>query len=163
MPTCRRCGAHFSSNARIDGVRKNLHRRKLCLKCSPWGLHNTRPLGPLDESGKQRYIRKLTYHRRYMKDYQKRQRNELRRQVLARFNNRCADCGIDDPRVLEIHHINNNGNRDHAGGSISMYRAFLRGEIDDIIIVCANCHRIRTNSGDFGKLAYTFPREGLTD
>ncbi len=44
MRTCSKCGDHFPIMVKIDGVTKNLGSRKYCLKCSPFGKHNTRPL-----------------------------------------------------------------------------------------------------------------------
>ena len=59
----------------------------------------------------------------------------------------CADCKIEDSRVLEFDH------RPNEKKSFSVSRAvagstrsweLIKKEIDKCDIVCANCHRIRT-------------------
>lgn len=41
MKTCKKCGELFPLLVEIDGNVKNLGGRKFCLKCSPFGSHNT--------------------------------------------------------------------------------------------------------------------------
>ena len=41
---CRKCEKTFPISVWIDGKKRNLQKRKFCLECSPFGLHNTRPL-----------------------------------------------------------------------------------------------------------------------
>lgn len=50
MPTCKRCQSDFPFNVYIDGKKRNLGSRKFCLKCSPFGKHNTRDLTSLPEN-----------------------------------------------------------------------------------------------------------------
>lgn len=42
---CRNCESKIPNWCAIDGIRHNLQRRKYCLRCSPFGAHNTRPIG----------------------------------------------------------------------------------------------------------------------
>jgi hypothetical protein len=55
----------------------------------------------------------------------------------------CTDCGISDPRVLEFDHI-----RDKERNIADMVKGHswstIEKEIAKCEIVCANCHRIRT-------------------
>jgi hypothetical protein len=62
-------------------------------------------------------------------------------------NSQCADCSIEDSRVLEFDH------RPSEDKSFNVSRAvsgstrsweLIQKEIDKCDIVCANCHRIRT-------------------
>lgn len=41
---CKKCGEDFSKRIVVDGKVKRLHNRKFCLKCSPFGAHNTKDL-----------------------------------------------------------------------------------------------------------------------
>lgn len=41
MKNCQKCGSQIPFRVKIDGKEHNLQRRKYCLKCSPFGLHNT--------------------------------------------------------------------------------------------------------------------------
>lgn len=93
-----------------------------------------------------------------------RARLERRRAPRLQYTNQlkiergCADCGIRSPEHPEIFDF------DHIPGSskIASVAAFLtKGTMDDLIaevakceVVCANCHRIRTQQRDhpaFGK------------
>ena len=42
MPICQKCNTRFPCSVVYGGKRHNLGSRKLCLECSPPGLHNTR-------------------------------------------------------------------------------------------------------------------------
>lgn len=59
----------------------------------------------------------------------------------------CADCGNNDPQVLEADHVR--GSKvDHVSkllGGCSSWKTILR-ELEKCDIVCANCHRKRTFS-----------------
>jgi hypothetical protein len=46
MPTCLICLKWFPSRVVVDGVERTVNRRKYCLECSPFGLHNTKQLHP---------------------------------------------------------------------------------------------------------------------
>lgn len=50
-----------------------------------------------------------------------------RKRALSHYGSKCSKCGIEDTRVLEVHHINHN--RDD-------------NNIDNLIVLCANCHLI---------------------
>lgn len=54
----------------------------------------------------------------------------------------CEDCDIDNPLVLEFHHVTD---KDYNVAQI-MHWSWERilEEINKCIILCANCHRIRT-------------------
>src|SRR5579864_5977127 len=49
MPNCHLCGAHFPNRLVVNGQLRNVHNRRYCLECSPWGLHNVRRLEGLRE------------------------------------------------------------------------------------------------------------------
>ena len=57
----------------------------------------------------------------------------------------CKDCGSKDPRVLEFDHLGDksfNVSRAVSGSTRSW--KLIQEEINKCDIVCANCHRIRT-------------------
>ncbi len=41
MKICDKCGDKFPILIKIHGITRNLNSRRFCLKCSPWGKHNT--------------------------------------------------------------------------------------------------------------------------
>ena len=64
--------------------------------------------------------------------------------LLAYFEEHpCADCGEDDPRVLEFDHL---GDKSFNIGQALAYRSWssILAEIAKCDVVCANCHRRRT-------------------
>jgi hypothetical protein len=56
----------------------------------------------------------------------------------------CVDCTVSDIRVLEFDHLRDKDmNVSHlVGGGHSLKRLIV--EIEKCVVVCANCHRIRT-------------------
>ncbi len=42
MPVCPVCSQSFADLVVIEGVSRNLHHRKYCLNCSPFGTRNNR-------------------------------------------------------------------------------------------------------------------------
>lgn len=42
MPICKKCNKTFPNWTKINGKSRNISRRKYCIECSPFGLHNTR-------------------------------------------------------------------------------------------------------------------------
>ena len=60
-------------------------------------------------------------------------KTQLRRsRIFYIYNNKCAKCGYD--KVLDIHHINSNGDTD---------RRFKKG-MKEYIVLCPNCHALVT-------------------
>ena len=76
----------------------------------------------------------------------------IRAETLLHYGEgRCARCGQDDIRVLELDHVNGNGNGDRIArtggcrGGVPFYRALkAAGWPDGFQVLCANCHRIKT-------------------
>ncbi len=90
--------------------------------------------------------------REYRRDYFRTQNVLLRAETMLHYGNgRCARCGQDDIRVLELDHVNGNGNADRVartGGcraGVPFYRALkAAGWPKGFQVLCANCHRIKT-------------------
>lgn len=98
------------------------------------------------EQGRNRYIN----HKDRVKQVNKtariigQQRNRSYAYNLLQ-NARCADCGIDDPRVLTFDHVRGKKKTnisDMIGKAVSIET--LDAEIAKCEIVCHNCHAIRT-------------------
>src|SRR5690349_12942093 len=41
MRVCQRCGDPMPNWVVVDGKQRNIHNRRFCLNCSPFGKHNT--------------------------------------------------------------------------------------------------------------------------
>ena len=58
-------------------------------------------------------------------------KSSYRKLAFSMFEHKCAICGYDDKRILEVHHID--GNRTH-------------NNISNLIILCPNCHKYLTKN-----------------
>ena len=73
-------------------------------------------------------------------------RANVRSQVLAHYGNKCSHCGIDDPDVLTIDHIHNNGNTHRLSNGMRVTGYKLAAEIirasypNTYQILCFNCN-----------------------
>lgn len=68
---------------------------------------------------------------------------KLKIETLAAYGGACVCCGIDDPLVLNIDHINNNGSseRKTIGEGIDFYRWLRRsGYPEGYQVLCYNCN-----------------------
>jgi predicted HNH restriction endonuclease len=74
----------------------------------------------------------------------------VRREAIILLGDKCAECGIDDERVLEIDHVN--GDRPVGISGNTIIREVARGvHAYDVRLLCANCHTIKTReAGEYG-------------
>lgn len=97
----------------------------------------------------------LAYHRNYRKIkkeemliYKKRYEGRIRKELFSLLGDKCAKCGFDDVRALQIDHVNGDGYKDKGKcrGTSSHKRRILdaikRGE-NRYQILCANCNWIK--------------------
>lgn len=143
MKICRKCNLEFSAWKEIDGKKRNLSNRKLCLTCSPFGLHNTKkdpeqPNKKYDKNGKptEKYkhnTRKTNYLRQWKR----------RKQLIEMSGGKCRICGYDKcSSALHFHH------RDRKDKKFGLCVANLSSKNwNDILnewekcdLVCSNCH-----------------------
>lgn len=82
---------------------------------------------------------------------EQRRRDRIKADVVSVLGGRCATCGFDDPRALQVDHVNNDGAVDRLrfGGRTSPnnYRFFLT-VIEEVAsgryqLLCANCNAIK--------------------
>ena len=116
-----------------------LARCKFCLKTV-----GAKPSNECPEGHKRYYTRHLEKARVLNDSGRLRLRGgywAVRYAVITMFGGKCAVCGIDDIRVLQINHINGGGNKDEMKGQ-KLYRALLKGrrDKDGFDLRCANCN-----------------------
>ncbi len=73
-------------------------------------------------------------------------RLKLRTSVLAIFGNVCGNCGFDDVRALQVHHIHGGGHQHRKslhGNQAAIARDIMESP-QDYELLCANCHAIET-------------------
>ena len=78
-------------------------------------------------------------HRKARKKY----RLRLRQEAIALLGGRCVQCQCDDIRCLQIDHIIplNGGQRIL---SETFYKRIIQGQTENLQVLCANCHAIKT-------------------
>jgi hypothetical protein len=158
MPQCQKCQQVFPNRQKINGKIRILNKRKFCLKCSPFGAHNTRTLnqGPKTEHWcpkceklspiKKFYMRRngqqpspyCIYHTHL--ETVSRQRR-FKKQCVDYKGGKCYLCGYTKSiNALHFHH------RDPKikEATISQLKSFnferAKPELDKCDLVCANCH-----------------------
>lgn len=84
--------------------------------------------------------------------YQKKRYASLRRQVIQHLGGRCARCGFDDERALQIDHVDGGGNHDVLRRAPIAYLKAVRDRGDGRFqLLCANCNWIkRSEEGEVG-------------
>lgn len=78
--------------------------------------------------------------------------------TLEFLGSKCAVCGIDDIRVLEVDHINNDGFKDstlyssgNRGRSLQQTWLAVSDDPSRFQLLCANCHKLKTLSARLAK------------
>ena len=153
MPICRICKVKFPNRIYIEGKHKNVSKRKYCLSCSPFGLHNTKKLG-LD-------CEKLDYNRtckicsrKYF--YDKKKGHTLNKCNSCSSNHRwkenrlksieykggcCIVCGYK--RCVEglcFHHVDPTTKLFEISGNYCRQWEVLKTELDKCLLMCMLCH-----------------------
>lgn len=145
MPVCRKCGLSFSNWLFIKGKKRNLQRRKFCVHCSPFGEHNTNSsILPPDEK-EELFLRRKEKRHNQKRHYDRTYTSRLRDRALETLGNSCVICGNADKRILQFDHINGGGNKNKSGwGRRKLYLDIIYKRRNDVQILCANCHSIKT-------------------
>ena len=124
--TCTKCGAKKPLEAfRVDRSTLSGHKQP-CKRCSCENLKNW---VKTTEAGRQ---------------WQKRQRFTLRKQVLAAYGSRCVCCGESTPEFLTIDHIQNAGavhrKEIGKGDRLEKWRRKHAFPKDNFQLLCFNCN-----------------------
>lgn len=127
----------------IDEIVRSLYRRRFCLGCSPFGVHNTSkdPPGSLAPSDLIEHRRKRRNAKTYR--YLKKHRRQLKRQLVAARGGRCVSCAYAGTlAALDFHH-RDPSTKDFAISKFSGSWDQLLAESEKCDLLCANCHRLR--------------------
>jgi hypothetical protein len=151
MPVCADCSDTFPNRVEIGGRLHNVSNRKYCIECSPFGLHNTRPVNRIRRGD---VVVCYRCSRRYEYDKSKghtqrlcnscnanRKRTTVKLRAIAYKGGRCQKCGYNKcKRALSFHHVKGSEKRFGIGGKLSRTWTELQKELDKCILLCANCH-----------------------
>lgn len=173
MPTCEKCNESFPNRLSIDGVFRNMQRRKFCLKCSPYGEHNTKSMkaklktedttiagskacskcSVVKELGSfyDKVIATVKQHGGYskckscMNDEKMDKFREFYIECVDYKGDSCKSCGFSDNKLsLEFH-----GNPDVSISTIKTFKLTtdLKSKLDATNLLCSNCHKTIHRSG----------------
>lgn len=83
--------------------------------------------------------------RKRKRDNQNRYNRELRAALLDMIGTRCVRCGFDDPRALQIDHVNGGGRRHRSQfkSTKKYYKAIMESGGTGYQTLCANCNQIK--------------------
>lgn len=143
MKPCIKCGGKIPARIKVDGKERHLCSRKLCLKCSPWGLHNTKkdPSKPNKKNGP--YANWSPEQRQNNINLQRKYRKQRSDKLLEIKGGKCETCGYNTcKRALVYHHIDPKKKR--FGLTVANLTRYTWEEVlkeaDNCKLLCANCH-----------------------
>ena len=148
---CKKCGSDFPNRVLIDGKSRTLHRRKFCVKCSPFGKHNTSDnpirLGmeyrcKCGETDPTKFYPKRKYlcarcHVLQCTELGRRTRDK----ALELLGGRCVLCGFKKYlSSLDIHHLDPSKKDPAFRWMRSWSWERLKRELVGCVLLCKNCH-----------------------
>jgi predicted HNH restriction endonuclease len=156
---CKKCGDQIPVRLLIDGKQKNLQNRKYCLKCSPFGLHNTRKIEQNSLKGTK--ICPKCNKEKDKKDFYKRRNNthsssyckecsdkysserwiDIKKNAVEYKGGKCEICGYNKfYGALAFHHLDPQvKEKDWNQLRLTSWEK-IKKELDKCICVCHNCH-----------------------
>jgi hypothetical protein len=148
MKKCLKCENTFPNRIIIEGKERFLNKRKFCLDCSPFGVHNTKSLNIEDNLLRICSVCQKEYQGGHQKSKNKCNscrvtyyRNKTKQKAVEYKGGSCTFCGYDKClNALQFHHIDPN-KKEFSIGSYSFNKFDnLIDELDKCVLVCANCH-----------------------
>jgi hypothetical protein len=156
---CKQCNNYFKTQQVINGKTRNLCKRKFCLECSPFGLHNTKSLKYKNNIVKTFSIvstetqciicKKIYFYKRKngtTKDkcsscLVNQRRFRIKINAVYYKGGKCVDCGYNSCiTALSFHHRNPKEKDFNIGGNHSRKWVKIQAELDKCDLVCSNCH-----------------------
>lgn len=160
MPICKvpSCQQFFSSFLKIEGRKHNLSKRKYCLTCSPFGVHNTKKKDDSYDHRKDRKLREelcleckkpnTSAKGNYCNTCNIKKRISSRANVVyGALGTACWLCKYDKGdaarSILEFHHVDPKtkklslSTRELVGYTWEQ----VREELQKCVMLCCRCHR----------------------
>lgn len=163
MNKCRICSNMIPNRQFIENKWRVLKSRKYCLKCSPFGRHNTKKLDnpyvtmegyrtcpdcqknlPITSFYKIKHKKGInTYCIECAKKRVMSQQKAIKKEALVYKGNVCKICGYSEcDSAMEFHHRN----KSEKDFNISYFKSKkiddeIRRELDKCILLCCRCHR----------------------
>ena len=98
--------------------------------------------------------------REYTHQYLRKRYSELKKELTLLLGSKCARCGFEDKRVLQIDHINGGGRKHfkQAGGAYTMFREMIKSvksKENKYQLLCSNCNLIEAFEKGYKKTIWT--------
>ena len=152
MPTCKQCSTEFPNWIMYKGKRKNVSNRKFCIKCSPFGGHNTSPFGIKENrkyfcgkcgetDPKKFYGKKRRVCGKCHSFYTTERGRGKKVFACQQLGGKCVICGFDKYIVsLDVHHLNPAKKDKNFKSMRGWSKERILKEIVDCVLMCRNCH-----------------------
>jgi hypothetical protein len=163
---CKKCNFLFPLSQKVNGNRVHLYHRVFCLKCSPYGSHNTvdlsgytpnkqtidgiphkscricKQLKPLTEFySKSEWGRRFAVCGKCTREKNTRRRIEFKQWAVDYKGGKCEMCGYNKClRSLDFHHINPKEKDYEISHNFKKLRELVIKELDKCQLLCRNCH-----------------------
>lgn len=87
----------------------------------------------------------LAEARKYEREYQKKYRSKVRDEAIIHYGGKCAKCGIDDFRILQIDHIKDDGYKHRKEIKTWQFPMWLKKHDypKGYQILCCNCNWLK--------------------
>lgn len=155
MPKCRKCGSIFSSSMLIDGKRRNLFNRRVCLDCLPFKspYRIDRIVSPDNGIPVVCSVcgRCYMYFKNRRAGHTKTKCNScmanirrwsIKNKMLLYKGSKCSVCGYSKClSALEFHHTDSKEKNFGLSGFHCLVWSRIKEELDKCVLLCSNCHR----------------------
>lgn len=141
---CNKCGDEIPCKMVIEGRQRNLQRRKFCVKCSPFGRHNTKrdlEHKPIRSSTIKYADWPETWKTNNTNRIHKRRRAR-KQKIVSLMGGKCIFCGYNKClKSMDCHHIERETKKFSVSSVLSKksWNDILH-EIKKCLLVCRNCH-----------------------
>lgn len=144
---CNKCGKEFKQRIKIDDKFYSLQRRKFCLDCSPFKLHNTKNLIKIPQFHSRNYsnstLQEKTEWNKVTHQLAKKRRSDRKIKFVLLLGGKCSICGYNkNYAALHFHHKNPKEKLFSLDSRMMGAKPLieLEKEVSKCQLLCANCH-----------------------
>jgi len=154
MKKCQCCGNNIPTSIIINGIRKRIKGRKLCLDCSPYGAHNTKPNPRAEYRNCVICGKEISTRRKKCVVCQVRLRRlRLKIKAIEYLGGKCQKCGWQGHIAgFTFHHINPEEKEFEIKDFNKHSWNKVQTELDKCVLLCLICHGIEHSNQNDPKL-----------